>query len=420
MEKAILVGVYFTGERRKDAEILLNELEELVKSAGGEPLISILQRRDKPDKKYFIGKGKVEELSTLVKELSADFVVVNNPITPIQQRNLEGSLKLKVLTRTQVILDIFAQRAKSREGKLQVELAQLMYLLPRLTGKGVELSRLGGGIGTRGPGEKKLEYERRRIRDRISKIKKEIELIKKRRNEQRRKRRKSIVPMVALVGYTSAGKTTLFNRLSNERSEVSSSLFSTLDPLIRRVEIEKGIYFLISDTVGFIRRLPVELVEAFKSTLEEVSYSDLILHVVDISEEDYDKRIYAVEKILKEIGAGEKKCIKVFNKIDLLEDSSLLAEKNRMDENIVYVSSKTGEGIENLISILKKELFLNFKLYKVKIKMEALEEIKNIDNWGYLLKKEYFSDCIVVYIYTKEDSMLKFLLKIEGKGEIIE
>ncbi len=420
MEKALLVGVSLSGENPRESRILLSELEELTRSAGAEPVLSILQRRDKPDPKYFLGKGKVDEISNLLKELSVDLVIINNEITPIQQRNLENKFKVKVISRTQLILDIFAQRAQSKEGKLQVELAQLMYLLPRLTGKGIELSRLGGGIGTRGPGEKKLEYERRRIRERISKIKKEIELIKKRRDEQRRKRRKGVAPMVSLVGYTSAGKTTLFNRLTEESSYVSRALFSTLDPLIRRVELEDGVYFLISDTVGFIRKLPVELVEAFKSTLEEVVYSDLILHVVDISEDDYEARIYSVHKILEDIGAGEKKIIKVYNKIDLLDDEGILSEKDRSEEKIVYVSAKTGEGIDTLKKIVRKELFEGFRHFKLKLSMELKNEIQNIQSWAYILERVFGESFIILKVYTKEDSMLKFLWKIGDKGEIIE
>ena len=268
MEKAILLGMTFGLQRRREAEESLEELKELTLSAGGEVVLTLLQHRDRPDSKYLLGEGKVEEVAALLETLSPEVVIFDNRLSPSQQRNLERRWNVKVVDRTQLILDIFAQRAKSREGKLQVELAQLLFLLPRLTGKGTSLSRLGGGIGTRGPGEKKLEYERRSLRDQIVRIKNELKELSLRRSRTRENRRKSPLPVVCLAGYTSAGKSSLFNLLTREGALVSSRLFSTLDPLTRLVNLPSGLPFLLSDTVGFIRNLPIELVEAFKSTLD--------------------------------------------------------------------------------------------------------------------------------------------------------
>ncbi len=417
MERALLVGVYIGREPRREAEESLEELKVLSQSAGAEVIGEVLQHRDRINPKYYIGEGKLNEIKVMVKELGADIIIFDDKLSPAQYKNLENKINMRIIDRSQLILDIFAQRAKSIEGKLQVELAQLLYILPRLVGKGVELSRLGGGIGTRGPGEKKLEYERRRIRDRIAKIKKELKNIEKRRNLHRKKRKKQPIPFVSLAGYTSAGKTTLFNMLTSEGAKVSSYLFSTLDPLTRIIELKNGLKFYLSDTVGFIKKLPVELVEAFKSTLDEIVYTDLILHIIDYSRYDYQKQIDSVEKILSEIGAADKNIIRVYNKIDLISEGEKLVNKN--GEKEVFVSASKAWGIEKLLKGLEKTIFADFKLYRIKIKSRFKTFMEGINNWGFIVKKHNNGDEIIYEVYIKYEDMLKFLPKLKGKGEII-
>ncbi|MBM3285348.1 MAG: GTPase HflX, partial [Candidatus Aminicenantes bacterium] len=273
-EKAILVHLTTSRKEKEAAEESMTELANLAAAAGAHVVEKIFQYRPRISPRYFIGEGKAEELGRVGEELEANLIIFDHNLTPIQQRSLEEKTQTKVIDRTQLILDIFAQRARSNEGKLQVELAQLNYLLPRLVGKGIALSRLGAGIGTRGPGEKKLEEDRRRIVDRISRIRREIRSIQERRENQRKSRRESPIPTVSLVGYTSAGKSTLFNQLCNENVPTSPTLFATLDPVLRRVEFSDGLYFFLSDTVGFVRKLPVELVSSFRATLEEIKEAD--------------------------------------------------------------------------------------------------------------------------------------------------
>src|ERR1044071_9730370 len=308
MENAILVG---TRE--------LDELRELAKSAGARVIDEVIQRRDRPDPATFIGKGKVQELREEVLEEGVDVVIFDDELSPSQAKNLEEALETKVVDRAGLILDIFARRARTKEGKLQVELAQLEYRLTRLAGYREYLSRLGGGIGTRCPGETKLEMDRRQIRHRIGTLKKDIEQIRKHRRLHRDRRRRDQLPLVSLVGYTNAGKSTLFRALSKEDTLVSSRLFSTLDTLIRRIQLGKSFPILISDTVGFIRKLPHQLVSAFRATLEEVVEADLILHVIDVSDPDREEKEEVVLDVLDEIGAGEHRMLTVYNKSDLLE-----------------------------------------------------------------------------------------------------
>ncbi|MEA3420826.1 MAG: GTPase HflX, partial [Acidobacteriota bacterium] len=305
MEKAILIHVNSSKKEKLEAEESMQELKGLARAAGAESVHKIFQFLPEKNPKTLIGKGKLSETISLKNELQADLVILDHNLSPIQQRNLEDKIQGKVIDRTQLILDIFAQRAKSKEGILQVELAQLNYLLPRLIGKGKTLSRLGGGIGTRGPGEKKLEEDRRRIQDRISKIKKDLLRIQKRRAIQRKSRNKGPVPIVSLVGYTNAGKSTLFNKLSKENIFISSQLFATLDPVIRRVSFSDGLCFFLSDTVGFIKKLPVELISSFKATLEDLREADCICHVIDITSSQYSSQKDAVDNILSELGTSE-------------------------------------------------------------------------------------------------------------------
>src|SRR5262249_47183904 len=309
MESAILVGNHS-----------LDELRELAVSAGARVIDEVVQRRDRPDPATYIGKGKVEELREEVLIEGVDVVIFDEELSPGQAKNLEEALETKVVDRTGLILDIFARRARTREGKLQVELAQLEYRLTRLTGYREYLSRLGGGIGRRGPGETKLEMDRRQIRHRIATLRRDIEHIRKHRQLHRERRRRDQLPLVSLVGYTNAGKSTLFRALSKEDTLVSSRLFSTLDPLIRRIQLGRNFPVLISDTVGFIRKLPHLLVDSFRATLEEVVEADLVLHVIDAADPDHEEKKEVVHGVLREIGAGTHPRLIVYNKADLLEN----------------------------------------------------------------------------------------------------
>ena len=305
LERAALVGLVTGSRRRADAEQSLDELDGLARAAGATTVVRALQERATPDSATFIGRGKAQALALACAETRVDVVIVDNELTPAQLRELQELVACKVIDRTQLILDIFARRARTREGKLQVELAQLQYLLPRLVGASSALSRLGGGIGTRGPGETKLEMDRRRIRTRIKVLDDEIEQVRRRRGQLRERRDKGLVPTVALVGYTNAGKTTLFNRLTRATAAASDALFVTLDPLVRRVRLPDARELLISDTVGFIDRLPHALVAAFRATLEEAADADLLLHVIDASHPDRERMIAAVMRVLESVeGAG--------------------------------------------------------------------------------------------------------------------
>lgn len=418
MEKAILIGMTFGLQRRREAEESLEELKELTLSAGGEVVLTLLQHRDRPDSKYLLGEGKVDEVAALLETLSPEVVIFDNRLSPSQQRNLERRWNVKVVDRTQLILDIFAQRAKSREGKLQVELAQLLFLLPRLTGKGTSLSRLGGGIGTRGPGEKKLEYERRSLRDQIVRIKNELKELSLRRSRTRENRRKSPLPVVCLAGYTSAGKSSLFNLLTREGALVSSRLFSTLDPLTRLVTLPSGLPFLLSDTVGFIRNLPIELVEAFKSTLDEILCADLILHVVDYSSPQAKEQTESVRSILAEISAGQVPLLQINNKIDLIDSGSSLLEKNcgeRPEE--VFLSVKEKLGVEDLLRSLDRMLFGNFKLYRFTLEHSKENILSSVEKKGFIVRKTAVPQGWAVEVYLKYEDMLQFFPKFTGKGD---
>src|ERR1700752_1489118 len=330
-ERAALVGLFNVqrgSPRQVDPEHSLDELAGLASAAGATVVLRVLQDRPKPDPATFLGRGKVAALAASCDELSADVVIFDNELSPAQLRNLEAALDRKVVDRTQLILDIFARRARTREGKLQVELAQLKYLLPRLVGSSTALSRLGGGLGTRGPGETKLETDRRRIRVRIQSIQREIDQVRQRRSQLRERRHKQSVPTVALVGYTNAGKTTLFNRLTAEAATASDALFVTLDPIVRRARLPDNRELLVSDTVGFIDRLPHALVAAFGATLEEVAEADLVLHVIDASAADRIRRMAAVRQVLEEVGATEVPVVEVYNKCAQLSRD----ERRRLQE----------------------------------------------------------------------------------------
>lgn len=360
--RVILVGLSM-GE---DISYSMQELSKLAEAAGGEVLGQAIQNLEKPNTATFIGKGKVEELREMCENMEADTVIFNNELSGMQLRNLEDALGVKVIDRTILILDIFAMRAKSREGKLQVELAQLKYRMPRLLGFGKSLSRLGGGIGTRGPGEKKLETDRRHIERRIYDIKEEIKRVKSSRSTQRSQREKSGIPVVALVGYTNSGKSALMNRMlameENEEKAVfeKDMLFATLDTSQRRICLEGKYEFVLVDTVGFVSRLPHQLVDAFKATLEEVNYADLLLHIVDSSFENKDFHIDVTNKVINEIGAGSKKKLLIYNKIDLCDGEDF-------PEADLCISAKYGLGMEELFALIKENVFSGLRKVKLLI-----------------------------------------------------
>jgi GTP-binding protein HflX len=357
-ERAALVGLISGTVRRLDAEQSMDELAGLAEAAGAVVVLRMLQERAKPDAGTLIGAGKVARLAAACAEADVDVVVVDHELTPGQLRQLEDRLDRKVVDRTQLILDIFARRARTREGKWQVELAQLKYLLPRLAGSGAALSRLGGGIGTRGPGETKLETDRRRIRVRIQSVQKEIDQVRQRRSQLRDRRHKQSVPTVALVGYTNAGKTTLFNRLTHEHADASDALFVTLDPLVRRVRLPDQRELLVSDTVGFIDRLPHALVAAFRATLEEVAEADLVLHIIDGASPDRERHVTAVQRVLEEVGAADVPVLDVYNKADMLSAD----EQRRLqtaDPTAALISARSGTGVAELLQMVASRLALD-------------------------------------------------------------
>jgi GTPase len=359
-ERAALVGLIAGRARRLEAERSLDELAGLAEAAGAEVVLRVLQERPKPDPSTFLGTGKVRMLAGSCAETGADLVIVDSELTPAQLRQMEEEVGRAVVDRTQLILDIFARRARTKEGKLQVELAQLKYMLPRLVGASDALSRLGGGIGTRGPGETKLETDRRRIRARIHAISEDIEQVRKRRSQLRERRQKSAVPTVALVGYTNAGKTTLFNVLTRAGAEASNALFVTLDPLVRQVRLPDSRALLLSDTVGFIDRLPHTLVAAFRATLEEIADADLVLHVIDAAAPDRDRRMTAVGQVLDEVGADSVPLVDVYNKCDLLTPD----ERRRLldqEPDALCVSALTQDGINNLLDTVASRVALDVR-----------------------------------------------------------
>jgi GTP-binding protein HflX len=360
LERAALVGLVSGGLGHVDPDHALDELAGLAEAAGGEVVLRVLQDRPRPDPATFLGSGKVGALAAACAETGVDIVIFDNELTPAQLRNLEARVGRKVVDRTQLILDIFARRARTREGKLQVELAQLKYLMPRLVGAGAALSRLGGGIGTRGPGETKLEVDRRRIRHRISAIGRDLDAVRRRRGQLRERRHKAAVPTVALVGYTNAGKTTLFNALTGGEAPASDALFVTLDPLVRRLRLPDGRQLLVSDTVGFIDRLPHALVAAFRATLEEVAEADLLVHVIDAASPDRSRHADAVRQVLAEVDAATVPMLEVFNKCDLLDaDDRGVRRLQVSNPASLCISALRGDGRQELLDAITSRLSLD-------------------------------------------------------------
>ena len=403
-EKAILVGLEWTKGRQaalgNEAERSLDELGELARTAGLDVLDRVLQRRPTRDAAFYMGRGKIEELNLMLQSIGADTLVFDDELSGAQIRNIEGLTGAKVLDRTMLILDIFAQRARSSEGKLQVELAQLKYRLPRLIGLGGQLSRLGGGIGTRGPGEKKLEVDRRHIRKRVSVLEEELGNIARRRELSRESRRRNDIPVAALVGYTNSGKSTLLNRLCNADVLVEDKLFATLDPTTRKLILPEGKELLLVDTVGFIRKLPHELVEAFKSTLEEAVSADLLLHVVDMSDEEAEEHVKVAENLLQSLGAAGKPVLMILNKLDRVvgrERASAVEYKT----NTVEVSALSGAGIETLLSAITTALEPDEEEVLMQIPYNAGWVIPYLHENGNVLSQDYLQEGVSVKVKLK-------------------
>ncbi len=386
-EKSLLV-VAKTPDEKWSRQMLASEFKALVLSTGIEVTEVLTCNLHQPNPSFYIGKGKVSELKDIVNQGEVDVVIFDNNLNYSQQRNLEGILEVKTLDRTQLILDIFAKHAKTREGSLQVELAQLEYLLPRLRGKGVMLSRLGGGIGTVGPGETKLEVDRRKILDRIARLNKEIKEVSRHRGLARQKRQRQKVPVCSLVGYTNAGKTTLLNLLTKGGQKVSSDMFTTLDTVSRKIKIKEAMEVVISDTVGFIYKLPPNLIEAFKATLEELHYSDLLLHVVDISSPNIEQIQQAVSRILEELKLKEKEKLLVFNKIDKVE-AAVVEKMERMYPEAVFLSASRGEGLDFLEREIYRRLSGSFSEVIAEVPIGRMDVINFLHQNSQVLKTNY-------------------------------
>lgn len=403
-ERAILIGMEWgRNDSLWTVDDSLEELKQLADTAGATVIKKFIQKRPKPDPAFFIGRGKVQELALYAQQENIDLCIFDDELSPAQQRNIESVMGIRILDRTALILDIFAQRARTNEGKLQVELAQLQYTLPRIMGKGLMLSRLGGGIGTRGPGETKLEVDRRRIRDRIAFIKDQIEKVKAVRSLHRSKRKKNNVFEVSLVGYTNAGKSTLLNTLTNSDIYAKDQLFATLDPTTRQLTLPNKQEIIITDTVGFIQRLPHQLIAAFRSTLEVVTEADLLVHVIDVSHELYKEQADAVHEVLKEIGAETKPVITVYNKIDKLPPDSKLADRLALEEDTVCISAAKKLNLETLQQMI--ESHLKSKAMEVTLCIPYAETAKaaQLHETANVLEQEY----------TENGAVMKVILPVE-------
>lgn len=400
LERVLLVGVQLNNN--EDVESSLEELKELARTAGADIVGKLIQAREQYHPATYIGKGKLEEVKELILKLDATGIICDDELSPAQLKNLEDALDTKVMDRTMVILDIFAARASTSEGKIQVEMAQLKYRSTRLAGFGTTLSRLGGGIGTRGPGEKKIETDRRIIRDRISRLSKELEEIKSHRDVARQNRSKASVPVAAIVGYTNAGKSTLLNCLTNAGILSEDKLFATLDPTTRSLTLPNSEKVLMTDTVGFIRKLPHHLIEAFKSTLEEAKYADIIIHVVDSSSPDRDVQMEVVYNTLKELGVGDKPIVTLFNKCDLIENEEIALRDFKADYT-VRISALYGTGIEGFEEILEQIIRERRIFVERTFGYEEAGKIQLIRQYGQLVKEEYTENGIEVEAYVPKE-----------------
>jgi GTP-binding protein HflX len=407
LEKFVLVGVQ-TAEGDDTADSL-NELAELIKTAGGQVTATVIQNREAVHSGTYIGKGKVEEVKQLVEETEATGVVCDDELSPAQYKNLEDLLDCKVMDRTMVILDIFASHATTNEGKIQVELAQLRYRLMRLSGRGVSMSRLGGGIGTRGPGESKLESDRRQIRNRISQLKEELAGVVQSREVTRKARSKNALPVFSIVGYTNAGKSTLLNKLTDANILAEDKLFATLDPTTRNFKLSSGQEVLLTDTVGFIRKLPHHLIEAFKSTLEEAKYADIIIHVVDISNPDAEKQMHVVYDTLSGLGISDKKIITVFNKCD--KETANTDIKDLRADKFVRISAKSGLGCDTLTEIMEDLLRESKILIEHTFSYDEGGKLALIRSKGELIAEEYTETGVYIKAYVPKEIYDKILIR---------
>lgn len=404
-ERAVIVVAQPPRLTEWELDDLVSELTTLVDSAGAKVSSVTTLRREKPRPAHFIGKGKAEEIRVIVKEEEADLVIFNDDLTPTQQRNLEEVIEARVIDHTQLILDIFAQRAHSKEGKLQTELAQLNYLLPRLTGRGIELSQLGGGIGTRGPGETKLEVDRRRIRRRLVKLRKEIEKVRKHRTLQRKGRKNRPFPLVALVGYTNSGKSTLLNSLSGSALKVEDKLFVTLDPATRKVKLPFKQEVLLTDTVGFIRYLPHHLIAAFKATLEEVTEADVLVVVLDASHPKWQGRSGVVFQVLRQLQAMDKPVVVALNKMDLLEDKF---ERRRLRQEFpegVFISALKKEGLDNLMRELEQSFPGRRETVSLLIPQKEGSLLASIRKEGRIFREEYRNSQVYLKVELRKETV---------------
>lgn len=406
-ERVILVGVQ--ADDNEDTEKSLDELEELAQTAGAETVGWIIQNREQIHPGTYVGKGKLDEIKNLLWETDATGIICDDELSPAQLGNLQDALDTKVMDRTLIILDIFAERASTNEGKIQVELAQLKYRQSRLVGLGKSLSRLGGGIGTRGPGEKKLEMDRRLIKGRIAQLNRELKDVKRHREVTREQRSRNHIPVIAIVGYTNAGKSTLLNRLTGASVLEEDKLFATLDPTTRGLKLPSGQEVLLTDTVGFIRKLPHHLIEAFKSTLEEAKYADMILHVVDVSNPQMDEQMYTVYETLQNLDVKDKVVITAFNKQDRLTEVPIIRDFKA--DHIVNISARTGQGLDTLQSVIEQIL----RERKIEISRTYsyadAGKIQLIRKYGELLEEEYREDGIFVHAFVPKE----LYGKIEGR-----
>ena len=387
LERVVLVGVWTSGTAI-DAERSMRELAALAQTAGTLVLDAVIQRRDRPDPATYIGSGKAAELKRIVAQSGADTVICDGELTPGQLRNLEDVIKVRVVDRTWLILDIFAQHARSREGKAQVSLAQMQYMLPRIRGWGEALSRQGAGVLARGPGETKIETDRRRIRDQMAKLRKDLAAMSQTREIQRRSRRKNAIPAIAIAGYTNAGKSSLLNQLTGAGVLVEDALFATLDPTVRKIKLPSGREVTVTDTVGFVRHLPHQLVEAFRSTLEEITDADLVLHLLDGSDESPVSQLNAVREVLAELGLTEVKELVVINKVDVA-DAQTITEMKLLVPDALFISAKTGTGLAQLLELIDEKLAAADLVVDLVLPFSAQQLVSRVHKVGRVEKIEH-------------------------------